>query len=83
MAVIAWNTRPEGTIDAFEELCGERSARPRVLLGCDGGVCAKTEIAPEKPRSRNVPEGVTPEQFLALKAGAYWPEIKGLSSATA
>ena len=51
--------------------------RPAVLLGCTRGVCAKTEVIAPKPRSRKVPAGMTPEQFNALKAGMYWPEIVG------
>src|SRR4051812_45384144 len=53
----------------------DHPARPAVLLGCIKGICATTETVMPKKRSRAVPEGITPEQFQALKAGQYWPEI--------
>lgn len=66
-------TRPDDA-EAFEELYGVKPY-PAVLLGCTGGVCARTEVFKAKPRLRKIPEGLTPEQFAALKGGAYWEEI--------
>lgn len=65
MAVVAWSFRNDPDNDF----------PPAVLLGCDGGVCAKTEVYKAKPRLRRVPEGLTPEQFHAMQGGAYWNEI--------
>jgi len=51
--------------------------RPAVLMACTRGICAKTEVIKPGKRDRAVPEGITPEQFQALKAGQYWLEIIG------
>lgn len=66
-----------GDVDHFYACNQVHVFRPAVLMGCKTPACGKTEIVKPKPRARRVPAGVTPEQFNALKAGQYWPEIVG------
>ena len=66
MEPVSWSFRDDSAEEPFP---------PAVLMGCTRGICARTEVVMPKPRARKVPAGMTPEQFQALKGGAYWPEI--------
>lgn len=48
--------------------------KPAVLMSCQRGVCARTEVHHVSKRSRKLPEGITEAQFAALREGKHWPE---------
>ena len=71
MEVISWTDRPQPDSPWVSD-------DPWVLTACTGGVCDKTESIRVSKRDRKIREGLTEEQFKALKAGRYWPEIPEL-----
>lgn len=48
---------------------------PMVLFACKAGICARTVSIHPTAKSKTHPDFITDEQFEALKAGRYWPEI--------
>lgn len=77
MTVIAHSTRVPH--DHVEEDCPS-CFRPAVLMSCQVGGCIKVEAVMPRSRQRRVPDGLTREQWLALKNGIYWNEIAKESS---